>query len=572
MSSSTKDGSATSKEELAKHIQHLYAKINTLEGAAKKGGGGDGHAAKIKAPKPEPYEGGRDNVQTFLTQMSAYLHVNEALFSKEAEKVMCAGGMLRGKAAEWFEPTLRDYLENDKKANRRDDTNEMFGDFDVFAKNLRDTFGNPDELRTAERQLMQLKQRGSAGIYVADFKRIAVKVHWGEQALIVCFYNGLRDDVKDELSREARSEILSEITDKAIRIDNRLYERRLERKGHNTVPWGQRQANSGRRRSTAYGHHSGPMELDAAHRDSKPKGKCYNCGKEGHYANKCRQKKNWKPVPERAAQVAERNELPERNVSVAARAPARGELRWDDPLARSQQYQDMIQDTEYEESSDSSSSTEDGEILDEDDEERHMPPFLVVPGYNARDAGIVLGVLETAFDESEQDQRMTFGDNISIHPQMENHEEVSWVSCVFATCETHLWEKLDAKWIPRRGGNQPINDPYKDTQILGWREHSRTRSHLYIVPIAYGRCRQHDARIDHRIEEIKQHFARRRQTPTLPQREETSLEELPPLRRAALLRPIGPAPPRSWTEQEARAMQALAAVHELQSGNDNSRL
>jgi len=114
----------------------------------------------------------------------------------------------------------------------------MFGDFDVFAKNLRDTFGNPDELRTAERQLMQLKQRGSTGTYVADFKRIAAKVHWGEQALIVCFYNGLRDDVKDELNREARSEILSKITDKAIRIDNRLYERRLERKGHNIVPWG----------------------------------------------------------------------------------------------------------------------------------------------------------------------------------------------------------------------------------------------------------------------------------------------------------------------------------------------
>jgi hypothetical protein len=83
--------------------------------------------------------------------MSAYLHINETLFSKEAEKVMCVGGMLWGKAAEWFEPTLYDYLENDKKTNHRDDTNEMFGDFDIFAKNLRDTFGNLDELCTAER-------------------------------------------------------------------------------------------------------------------------------------------------------------------------------------------------------------------------------------------------------------------------------------------------------------------------------------------------------------------------------------------------------------------------------------
>jgi hypothetical protein len=90
---STKDGSTTSKEELAKQLQYLYNRVYILENAAKKGGG-DGYAAKIKAPKPEPYEGGRDNVQTFLTQMSAYLHINETLFSKEAEKVMCVGGML----------------------------------------------------------------------------------------------------------------------------------------------------------------------------------------------------------------------------------------------------------------------------------------------------------------------------------------------------------------------------------------------------------------------------------------------------------------------------------------------
>ena len=51
----------------------------------------------------------------------------------------------------------------------------------------------------------------------------------------MCFYNGFRDDVKDEFNREARSEILIEITNKAIRIDNRLYERRFERKGYNIV-------------------------------------------------------------------------------------------------------------------------------------------------------------------------------------------------------------------------------------------------------------------------------------------------------------------------------------------------
>jgi hypothetical protein len=56
---------------------------------------------------------------------------------------------------------------------------------------------------------------------------------------------------------------------------------------------------------------------------------------------------------------------------------------------------------EYEESSESSSSTEDGEILDEDNEERFILPFLIILKYNTRNVEILLKVLETAFDESE---------------------------------------------------------------------------------------------------------------------------------------------------------------------------
>jgi hypothetical protein len=44
---------------------------------------------------------------------------------------------------------------------------------------------------------------------------------------------------------------------------------------------------------------------------------------------------------------------------------------------------------------------ENREILDEDDEERYMLLFFVVPSYNIRNIGILLGVLETAFDKSE---------------------------------------------------------------------------------------------------------------------------------------------------------------------------
>lgn len=563
MSPSTKEGSTASKEDLGKHIQYLYNKINSLEEAKNN----SGHHAKIKAPKPDTYEGSREGVQTFLTQLSAYLYVNNDSFTNEGEKVMCAGGLLRGRAAEWFEPYLRDYLDNNKKTDRKDETNALFGDFDYFTKALRNTFGNPDELRTAERQLMQLKQRGSAGTYVADFQRIAARVDWGEQALIVCFYNGLRDDVKDELSREARPTNLATITNRAIRIDNRLYERRLEKKGQGIVPWGSRQANTGRYRSTASGHHPGPMELDAAHREGKPKGNCYNCGKPGHYANKCRQpKKQWKPVPERGAQVAERSELPERNVSTAIAAPSRGSLRWSDPLARAQQYQDMEQPED--DTSESSSSSED----QEEEEEEHMPPFLIVPGWCTREASTLLAVLENAFDPPEQDERLMYGDSPLVHPQENAHDELSWTSCVFATCEHHLWEKIEARWFVRRSGNGPLSQPYQDTELLGWREHSRTKNHLFLVPLSYGRSRGVDAEVDWHIRHAKERLDARRPVRTLPRREETNLQEMTATRVTATLRPAGPEPPR-YTEQDERAIQAQTALNLIRmSGNDRSRL
>ncbi len=61
-------------------------------------------------------------------------------------------------------------------------------------------------------------------MYIVEFKRIVARLDLGEITLILYFYEGLYDNVKDEISKEDRPDNLYEFIRKVIRINNRLYE------------------------------------------------------------------------------------------------------------------------------------------------------------------------------------------------------------------------------------------------------------------------------------------------------------------------------------------------------------
>lgn len=311
---STASGNTTTPAQdmaqMRQQIEALTAQVQTLQT------GNAGVLTLPKFPKPEPFDGTKGDVRTFLTQAKAYLRVNTTI-SNPAAKILCIGNLLTGKAMEWWEPTLRDYLDNETP---EDETARIFIDYDNFEELLQTSFGDPDEIRTATRKLKALKQTGSAQHLVREFRRIASHIDWDEDSTMELLYDALREDVKDEIAKEDRPDTFDEFASKIIKIDNRLYARRLERGGRNNFKPSTRryQPNTGRRRggSTAYGVHPGPMELDVANRE---KGKaCYNCGKTGHFANKCKApKKKFKPVEERKFHMAHREDLPTKNISMA---------------------------------------------------------------------------------------------------------------------------------------------------------------------------------------------------------------------------------------------------------------
>jgi hypothetical protein len=102
-----------------------------------------------KVKEPEAYAGKRGKLQAFLTQVELYLKFHQNSLPMKSDKVLCVANLLKGKAFDWFEPRLRDYLEHTGK-EQDDDTQAVFASYGEFIKQLRGVFGEVDEKRTAE--------------------------------------------------------------------------------------------------------------------------------------------------------------------------------------------------------------------------------------------------------------------------------------------------------------------------------------------------------------------------------------------------------------------------------------
>ena len=188
-----------------------------------------------KVSPPEMYSGDRHKLYLYLSKCRHNFLSRPELFPTEHQKVLFASGYLDGAAYNWFQPLLDQYSR--AIDNIAEETPAEFQSFQQYAKSLENTFGDPDIVRSKERELRNLNQISSVAAYLADFSRIKGFVKWNDEALASQFYKGLKPAVKDGLVYENPAPTtLAQLSSAALRIDSRQFERLLERRLESSAP------------------------------------------------------------------------------------------------------------------------------------------------------------------------------------------------------------------------------------------------------------------------------------------------------------------------------------------------
>jgi len=139
---------------------------------------------------------------------------------------------------------------------------------------LENALGDPDRVRTAERNLQSLPQKNrNLCDYLADFQRYAAEVSWNDTAKRISLYEGLSDKLKDALVTLDTPDELDQYIILLKPVDNKIRARAVERKGSSstwrsptTTTTTTAKPAAPPMTTTATGTQAGPMYLSAGRR------------------------------------------------------------------------------------------------------------------------------------------------------------------------------------------------------------------------------------------------------------------------------------------------------------------
>lgn len=247
----------------------------------------------IKDPKlsmPEKFDGTRSKFRGFSNQVKLFIRMQPQRYSTEISKVGLIGTLLTGTALAWFGPL-------------NEQNSPLLENFEAFMEEFSTTFGDVDKARMADSKIRELQQGSRpASIYASEFRQLSCDVDWeSDMALVRQFYWGLRDDVKDLLLTMPDVSTLAEAISQAVKCDNRLFERRQNKRlgPQIRVPLSSPPSTTLALPSNPINNYD-PMQIDSIRyrtltQDEKDRrrreGLCLYCGEEGHLARDCKKKR-----------------------------------------------------------------------------------------------------------------------------------------------------------------------------------------------------------------------------------------------------------------------------------------
>lgn len=182
------------------------------------------HLLEPRLPPPERYDGNTRGCRGFITQCSLAFQLQPSSFPTDSSRVAYIITLLTGRALEWATAIL-------------ENCSPFTSNSEQFLAEMRRVFHHPGGGVGNDQRLLQLTQgTRSVAEMAIEFRTLAAESGWNEQALQAAFHQALAPELKDELAFRDPAPNLDYLIDVAIRVDNRIRDRRSERQQDESQP------------------------------------------------------------------------------------------------------------------------------------------------------------------------------------------------------------------------------------------------------------------------------------------------------------------------------------------------
>jgi len=118
-----------------------------------------------------------------------------------------------------------------KYFNNNSDFSEIFINFSIFKKELKQVFEIFNKKKIAKQIIQYLQQKISVADYTVKFQKYINFANWNNIALITIFKQDLKNNIKNKfIYIDAKIDSIQVLIEIAISINNRLYKQNIEKK------------------------------------------------------------------------------------------------------------------------------------------------------------------------------------------------------------------------------------------------------------------------------------------------------------------------------------------------------